>query len=63
MPLRSDQIAGIRLDASGEDLQQRGLAGAVRSDQAEAVAFLNAEGHAAEQRRPAEGFRNLIGVE
>ena len=57
------QIAGVGLDAPGEDLQQGGLAGAVGSDQAEAVAFLNAEGHAAKQRRGAEGFRNLVGIE
>ena len=57
------QIAGVGLDAPGEDLQQRGLAGAVGSDQAEAVAFLDAEGDAAKQRRRAEGFRNLVGVE
>ena len=59
--LRSN-VAGIGLDATGEDLQQRGFAGAVGTDQANAVAFLDGEGDVAEERSGAEGFRNLVGV-
>ena len=41
--LAHGDLAGIGRCAAGEDFQQRGLAGAVGADQAEPVAFIDAE--------------------
>ena len=49
------QQAVVELLQPGQDLQQRGLAGAVAADQADALAGLEREGGAVEQRHMAEG--------
>ena len=47
-------IAGARLIESGETVEQRRLAGAVRSDQAEDCALVHVEGHAIQRDDAAE---------
>ena len=47
-------IAGARLIESGEAVEQRRLAGAVRSDQAEDCALVHVKGHAVQRDDAAE---------
>ena len=47
-------VAGARLIEPGEAIEQRGLAGAVRSDQAEDCALVHVEGHAIQRDDAAE---------
>ena len=47
-------IAGARLIESGEAVEQRGLAGAVRSDQAEDCTLVHVEGYAIQRDDAAE---------
>ena len=47
-------IAGARLIESGETVEQRRLAGAVRSDQAEDCALVHVKGHAIQRDDAAE---------
>ncbi len=49
------QVAIVQRDAAGDDVEQRRLAGAVAADQADALAGLEAEFGAIEQRLGAEG--------
>ena len=43
--------AGVRRERAGEEIEQRRLAGAVRADDADAVAALDAEREVADDRR------------
>ena len=47
-------VAGARLIEPGEAIEQRGLAGAVRPDQAEDLALMHVEGHAVQRDDAAE---------
>ena len=47
-------VAGRRLIEPGEAVEQRGLAGAVRADQAEDLALVHVEGHAVQRDDAAE---------
>ena len=47
-------VAGRRLVEPGQAIEQRGLAGAVRSDQAEDLALVHVEGHAVQRDDAAE---------
>ena len=47
-------VAGARLIEPGEAIEERGLAGAVRSDQAEDGALVHVEGHAIQRDDAAE---------
>ena len=49
-----ETLAGVGLDGSGGNLQQRGFAAAVAPDQAQAVAFGNRKLRSLQQRRGAE---------
>ena len=49
------ELAVIERDAAGDHLQQRGLAGAVAADQADALAVLDRQVGAIEQRMQAVG--------
>jgi len=49
------QQAVVQFEAAGNNLQQRGLAGAVATDQADALAGLQGELGVVEQRHMAEG--------
>ena len=46
--------------SAGQDLQERGLARAVRTHEADVVAVEDAEGEAFEERRRAEGLGELL---
>ena len=52
-------VAGARLVEPGEAIEQRGLAGAVRSDQAEDCALVHVEGHAIQRDDAAEHDANV----
>jgi hypothetical protein len=53
-PLRNDDVPGGLLELPGEDLQQRGLAGAVRADQPVTVAAGEFQRDILEQNASAE---------
>ena len=44
----------------GDDLDQRGLAGAVRPDQADEITFLDGKGHAGDGLHAAEADRDVV---
>ncbi len=54
-------LAGVGRDQAGENAQQGGLAGAVGTDEGDAIALVDREGDVAEERLSAEGFRREIG--
>ena len=53
-------LALVRRELAGQHLQQRRLAGAVRSDQPDAVAALDADREVAHDRRVAEALRDAL---
>ncbi len=57
--LRAHDLARVRGQLAGEQAQQRGLARAVASEQAEALARLDLQRGAVEQRRAGEGDRDV----
>ena len=59
---RLADFAGVRLELSGEQLEQRRLAGAVRSDDADAVATLHTQREVANDRTLSETFRHILRV-
>ena len=61
--LAQGDLAGVGRDQAGEDAQQGGFAGAVGTDESNAVAVIDSEGDVAEERLSAEGFRQRLGVE
>ena len=58
-----EALARIRLDHAGGDLQERRLAGTVAADEADAVSFPHLEFGRGEQRRAAEGERDVAEVQ
>ena len=56
----AEDLAVLRLDQAGGDLQQRRLAGAVAADQRDAVAGRDRKFGAVEQRRAAEGQHDAV---
>ena len=54
-------LSGIGRQRAGQQAEQRGLAGAVRPDDAHAVAAQNTVGEVAHDHPVGEGFRHLIG--
>jgi hypothetical protein len=55
-------FAGAGLDASDEYFEQRGFAGTVGADQADALAFRNGERNIFEKRSEAITLRQLLGI-
>ncbi len=49
--LANRHFAGVGFHAAGKNFEQRGFAGAVRADQADAIAFGNGEGNILKKRR------------
>ena len=56
-------IAAIRFNAAGKNPQQRGFAGAIRPDQANAVPFRNGERYVLKKRRSTVGFGDPLCVD
>ena len=56
----AEDLAVLRLDQAGGDLQQRRLARAVAADQRDAVAGRGRQLGAGEQRRAAEGQHDAV---
>ena len=56
----AEDLALLRFDQAGGDLQQRRLAGAVAADQRDAVAGRDGEFGAVEQRRAAKGQHDAV---
>src|SRR5207248_432123 len=54
-----DDFAAIRLDLTGQDAQQRGLADAVGADQRQLVGFVDDERDVAQDERGAETLGNV----
>ena len=52
--------ARVRLQVAAQDLQQRGLAGAVAADDGDALAGVNLEGDLVDERQMAEGDGNTV---
>jgi hypothetical protein len=51
---RNEIVPALGLSQSRDQVQQRGLAGTVRPDQADQLAFADRESHVAHGRQPAE---------
>ncbi len=62
-PLRSEDAPLVRVVFAGDDVQQRGFAGAVRAHQRQTVEFFQLEGNVVEQLSSAVGFRNMFGLQ
>ena len=57
------ELAGIRLDAAAKDFEERGLAGAVRTDDADALAIGNHEREVLKERGDAETFGESLSAD
>src|SRR5579859_7075454 len=55
-------LAGIGKLKTGEDAQQRGLAGSRRPQQRHQLAFLDLQRNIAERGKPAEGLMNIADI-
>ena len=53
-------VAAVRFDAADEHFQQRGFAGAIRADHADAIAFGDGERDILEERRDAVSLRQTL---
>ena len=56
----AEDLAGLRLDQAGGDLQERRLARAVTADKADLVAGLDLQPGAGQQRRAAEAQEDVV---
>ena len=62
-PLAYRQLTRVRLDLPGKNGQQRGLARAIGTDQADPVAVLDGEGNIAKQRLGPELLSDRLRIE
>ena len=60
--LAHGDVAAIGFQAAFKNLQKRGLAGAVRTNQSDTVAFRHRKGNVPEERCEPKGFRDLLRV-
>src|SRR6185503_20074075 len=61
-PAVAQQRAGVQRQDAAEALEQRGLAGAVRADQAEHLAWTDGERHIAQRRKPSVPLSEISGL-
>ena len=57
------ELAGVGPDDAGEDLEQRGLAGAVLADERVRLALADGEGHPVERLHGAERLAHVVEFE
>ena len=55
--------AGVGRERAGEEIDQRGLAAAVRADDADAVAALDADGEVGDDRPAVVGLADAVGLD
>src|SRR5688572_9875425 len=60
--LPDGNVAGIRFDCAIQDLKQRGLAGAIRSNQTDEIVFSDGKRYVVEQRRRRELLAEILDV-
>jgi len=56
-------FSGVGLAALGEDFEERRFAGAVGANQADAVAFVNAERNVSKEKRRAVGLGQSLSIQ